>query len=209
MGLDYSHRIYVKKENLTKTLKYVYDHCKKDSTDFKFEEEQCYKINGDKLERINLDSIINQDSFHYSMFYSCLIFEKDDKIIEYYLEDLVQRFDPEYSLKDYQVDNNSYWVGTIEIDIDNYSSKIENIIEISFRAVTSQMSHLLVESKSINIFFENLCREIQAEYACIWMEDEGYKLTWFEGEKCNYVVYNWDTVQEYGFIPIMKQMLQK
>ena len=106
----------------------------------------------------------------------------------------------------YQIDAEHYWIGNIEIHVNDYSDKERGIVEIEFWAVTSDMSMLFAESKSVARFFKSFCKQIEADFGCLYMEDAGYRLIWFEGEEMDFTVpVSWHNFQEYGFRTVVKK----
>lgn len=212
MGLDYDYKIYIRKENLKKTIKFVYEHSDKDRVSFEIKEEQLYEIDrfaDGRITKTLLDNFgINQ------RIDTCILVEEDKSIIEYYLWDLTQYYHPNSNdssdyINYYKNTNNKWWIGNIEIRIKDYSDKIENCIELEFCAVTSDMSRLFANSKSIDKYFKELCKAVEATYACIYMEDNGYRLIWGNGQEYNLTVpINWNSFQEYGFIRVIKDILK-
>ena len=82
-------------------------------------------------------------------------------------------------------------------------------------AVTSSMSRLFEESKSIEMFFQSFCKDVEAEYSCLDKEHKGYRLIWFEGEKYSLNLPHSESgssnepFRKYGFIPVLKMISKK
>ncbi len=212
MGLDYDYKIYIKKDKLKQTLKFVYEHSDKERVSFEIVKDQLYKIdwyvNG-KVTKTLLDNFgINQKID------TCILVEEDINIIEYYLWDLTQNYQENSSDKSDFIDyyknvDNKWWIGNVEIHIKDYSEKMDDFIELEFSAVTSDMSRLFAKSKSIDNYFKELSRAVNADYACIYMEDSGYRLIWANGKEYNLTVpINWSSFQEIGFIKVIKDILK-
>lgn len=126
MGLDYDYRIYIKRENLKSTLKYVFNKCEKNRSGSDFQQDKLMKVNRfpNRIERTEIKNYgLNQGL-------DCnLIFENDEKIWEYHLNDLCESYQPNTDdegdfIGFYQVDENNFWVGNIEIRINDYHEKI-------------------------------------------------------------------------------------
>ena len=158
MGLDYGYRIYVKRKKLKSTMKYVFSKCDKSRSGIEFLNDKFIKLNRfhDRVER----SEIKNDGLNQDLD-CCLIFENDDKIWEYYLNYLCEIFHGESTddgdyVGTYQVDENHFWIGNIEIRINDYSEIIPGLVEITFFAVTTDMSILFRDSISIDKFFKQM-----------------------------------------------------
>ncbi len=212
MGLDYDYKLYIKKENLKKTLKFIYEHSDKERVSFEIKDEHLYKIenfgNGRITKKLLDDFGLNQ------RIDTCIVVDEEDRIIEYYLWNLTQNYQPNSNDKSdfidyYKSADKKFWIGNIEIHINDYSEKIENFVEVEFCAVTSDMSLLFANSKSIEKYFKELCKAVEVEYACIYMEDNGYRLIWAKGKDYNLTVpINWSSFQELGFIKVIKDILK-
>lgn len=211
MGLDYDYKVYLKKEKLLDALEYLLVNCDKERTGFEIDNGKLIRVNRfhNRTEKTEL-----VDHGISKQIDSCLIFKTDVKIIEYYLKELTQNYQHETDDVDdylnlYQYDKDHYWVGNIEIHINDYSEKETGFIELEFWAVTSDMSILFSESESINKFFKTFCKKIDADFGCLYMEDSGYKLIWFEGEEMNLTVpVNWHSFQEHGFRSVVKKIFK-
>ena len=212
MGLDYDYRIYVKKENLKRTLQYVYEHSDKEKTGFEIIDDQLYTINhhiDKELSRTLLDNLGIGQKID-----TCILVNGDDRIIEYHLYDLTQFYSPNSDdesdfIDYYKNSDNKWWIGNVEVYIKDHSSIIENCIELQFWAVTSTMSRLFAESKSIDEYFKELCKDTQADYGCIYMEDSGYRLIWAKGKEYNLTVpILWNSFDEYSFIKVVSDILK-
>ena len=212
MGLDYSYKLYIKKDRLKQTLKFVYEHSDKSRVSFEIVNDQLYKIdnwpNG-KVTKTLLDNFgINQ------RIDTCILVEEDNSIIEHYLLGLTQNYQENSNNKSdfieyYKNANNKWWIGNVEIYIKDYSEKIDDFIELEFWAVTSDMSLLFAKSKSIDLYFKELCRAVNVDYACIYMEDSGYRLIWAKDQEYDLTVpINWNSFQEIGFIKVIKDILK-
>ncbi|MCC9064829.1 hypothetical protein [Flavobacterium piscisymbiosum] len=212
MGLDYDYRIYIKKENLKRALKLIYERSDKKRVSFEIINEELYRIhnyaNGQTSKTLLENFGINQKID------TCILVDEDNKIIEYHLYDLTQSYQPnsvdESDFIDYyKTTDNKWWIGNVEIYINDYSSKMENCIELQFWAVTSSMSRLFANSTSIDKYFKELCSATEADYGCIYMEDSGYKLIWAKGKEYNLTVpILWSHFEEYGFIKVISDILK-
>ncbi|KFF04058.1 hypothetical protein [Flavobacterium reichenbachii] len=212
MGLDYDYRIYIKKENLKRALKFVYDHSDIDRVSFEITNDQLYKIdnyaNG-KTTKTYLDNFGIDQKVD-----TCILVDEDDSVIEYYLYDLTQNYQPNSIYESdfidfYKSTDNKWWIGNIEIHINDYSSKIDNCIELQFWAATSDMSRLFAKSKSVDRYFKELCRGVEADYGCIYMENGGYRLIWAKDKEYNLTVpILWNSFEEYGFINVISDILK-
>jgi len=211
MGLDYDYKVYLKKEKLLDALEYLQSNCDKERTGFEINDGKLIKINKfhDRTEKYELENHGISQQIN-----SCIIFKTDTKIVEYYLKELTQNYqhdtdDEDDYLRLYQYDKDNYWVGNIEIHINDYSEKKEGLVELEFWAVTSDMSKLFSESDSINVFFKTFCKKVDADFGCLYMEDSGYRLIWFEGEEMSLTVpINWQSFQEYGFRNVIKKVFK-
>jgi hypothetical protein len=212
MGLDYDYKIYVKRENLKRALKFVYEHSDKARVSFEINGDKLYKI--DKYANGQISKTLLNNFGINQKVDTCILVEEDNSIVEYYLWDLTQNYQPNSNDKsdfiDYYKDtDNKWWIGNVEIHINDYSDKIENCIELEFWAVTSDMSRLFAKSESIDKYFKALCKSVEADYACIYMEDNGYRLIWAKGREYNLSVpINWNSFQEFGFIKVMSGILK-
>ena len=212
MGLDYDYKIYVKKENLKKTLNFVYLHSHKDKVSFEIIDGQLYRI--DKSADGRVTKTLLEDFGINQKIDTCILVDEDKSIIEYYLWDLTQYYHPNSNdnsdyIDYYKNTDNKWWIGNVEIHINDYSDKIEDYIELEFWAITSDMSQLFANSKSIDKYFKELCKAVDATYACIYMEDNGYRLIWANGQEYNLTVpINWSSFQEHGFVRVMKDILK-
>jgi hypothetical protein len=212
MGLDYDYKLYIKKENLKRTLQFVHRNSDKDRVSFEINDEQLYKI--DKFADGRITKTVLDNFGLNKRIDTCILVDEDDRIIEYYLRDLTQNYQPNSNDKSdfidyYKCVDNRFWIGNVEIHINDYSDKIENFVELEFWAVTSDMSRLFANSKSIEKWFKELCKAVEVEYACIYMEDNGYRLIWAKGKEYNLTVpINWNCFQEYGFIRVIKEILK-
>lgn len=212
MGLNYDYRIYIKKEKLKEALKLIYKHSQKERVAFEIVNDQLYKI--DKYANGQTSATLLDNFGINQRIDTCIVVEEDNSIIEYYLYDLTQYYQPN-SLDEsdfidyYKCMDNKWWIGNIEIHIKDYSSKMENYIELQFWAVTSDMSRLFTKSPSIDKYFKELCRSIEADYGCIYMEDNGYRLIWAKRKEYNLTVpILWNSFEEYGFIKVISDILK-
>lgn len=213
MGLDYEYKIYLGKNKLKNVMKYIFEHCERQRSNLFFQEDTVFKVreeNG-QIEKHRIGNYGIDSNFD-----CCLIFPNDNKIWEYYLIDIAEGYElntehEQDSIGIYQVDSNNFWIGNIEVHIQDYSDKIPELIEIRFLAVTTRMSELFRDSISIDQFFKKLCKNVRADYGCLNKENEGYRLIWFEGEEkdLNIKLNHWDTFDKHGFIPIIKSILSK
>lgn len=211
MGLDYDYKIYLKREKLLNALEYLQANCDEKRTGFEVEKGQLIKVNRyhDRVEKSVLENHGLSQTFD-----CCIIFKSDNRIVEYYLKELAQNYqhntdDDDDYIALYQYDKDRYWVGNIEIHINDYSEKETGLIELEFWAVTSDMSRLFAESESIDKFFKTFCSQVEADFGCLYMEDSGYKLIWFEGEEMNLTVpVNWYSFQEHGFRNVIKKIFK-
>ncbi|MFH6993584.1 hypothetical protein [Flavobacterium sp. FlaQc-48] len=212
MGLDYDYRIYIKKENLKRALQFVHEHSDRKRVSFEITNDQLYKIdeyaNGQILKTLLHDFGINQ------RIYTSIAVEQDDSVMEYHLYDLTQNYQPD-SLDEsdfieyYKSQDNKWWIGQIEIHINDYSSKITDGVELQFWALTSHMSRLFAESKSIDKYFKELCKATEADYGCIYMEDSGYRLIWAKDKEYNLTVpVLWSSFEEHGFIKVISDIMK-
>lgn len=212
MGLDYDYRIYIKKEKLKKALKFVYEHSQKERVSFEIVNDQLYKI--DKYANGQTSATLLDNFGINQRIDTCIVVDEDNSIIEYYLYDLTQYYQPDSAdesdfIDYYKCMNNKWWIGNIEIHIKDYSSKMENYIELQFWAVTSDMSRLFAKSPSIDKYFKELCQSIEADYGCIYMEDNGYRIIWAKGKEYNLTVpILWNSFEEYGFIKVISDILK-
>jgi hypothetical protein len=130
------------------------------------------------------------------------------------LYDLTQNYQPGSNneadfLNYYQIADGRFWVGNIELDINDYSDKIPDTVELVFWAVTSDMSLLFAKSGSIDKFFKQFCRKINAHYGCIYMEDAGYRLIWAKAQEYSLTIpINWPSFQDIGFIPVVRDIMK-
>lgn len=112
-------------------------------------------------------------------------------------------------LEYYRNEDGRFWVGNIELRIYDYSDKIPNTLELQFCALTNDMSKLFANSGSIDKFFKQLCNKINADYGCIYMEDAGYRLIWAKGQEYNITIpINWQSFQDIGFIPVIRDIMK-
>jgi hypothetical protein len=211
MGLDYDYKIYLKKEKILDALEYLLANCDEKRTGFEIDNGKLIKVNRfhNRIEKSELENHGLSQTID-----SCIIFKTDNKIVEYYLKELTQNYQHDTDDEDdyltlYQNDKDSYWIGNIEIHINDYSEKEPGLVELEFWAVTSDMSFLFSESESIDEFFKNFCSKVEADFGCLYMEDSGYRLIWFEGEKMNLTVpVNWNSFQEHGFRTVVKKIFK-
>ncbi|SFD09564.1 hypothetical protein [Flavobacterium phragmitis] len=212
MGLDYDYRIYIKKENLKRALKIIYERSDKERVSFEIINDQLYKVNkyaDGEISKTLLENFgINQNVD------TCILVEEDNAIIEYYLYDLTQNYQPN-SLDEsdfidfYKSGDNKWWIGNVEIYINDYSSKMENCIELQFWAVTSSMSQLFAKSISVDKYFKELCSATEADYGCIYMENSGYRLIWAKGKEYSLTVpILWNNFEEHGFVKVISDILK-
>lgn len=212
MALDYAYKIYVQKNRLKKTLQTIYDRSDKERTGFEIKEGQLYKLQKNLANQVTGTTFVPDQGIDQRIDCSLTI-ESDNKIVEYFLFDLTRHFRPDTAdqtsrLDFYKTGENSFSIGNIEIEINNYHSRIPNTIEIIFWAATSDMSLLFENSPSIDRFFKELCQEISADFGCIFMEDNGYRLIWAQGREWGLTVpMNWKSFQEFGFIPVLKEVM--
>jgi hypothetical protein len=212
MGLDYDYRIYIKKERLNRALQFIYEHSEKERASFEIINNQLHKIdryaNGEISKTLLENLGINQRVD------TCILVEEDHTIIEYYLYDLAQNYTPDSAdesdfIDYYKGAEGKWWIGNVEIYINDYSSRIEDCIEIQFWAVTSDMSRLFAKSKSIDKYFKEFCRATEADYGCIYMEHSGYRLIWAKGKEYNLTVpILWNSFEEYGFVKVIGDVLK-
>ena len=212
MGLDYDYRIYIKKEQLKETLKFLHKHADKERVSFEIINDQLYKINeyanGQTSKTLLENFGINQKID------TCILVDEDNSIIEYHLYYLTQHYQPDSTDKSdfidyYKNTDNKWWIGNIEININDYSSKIANCIELQFWAVTSDMSRLFAKSTSIDKYFKELCRATEADYGCFYMEHNGYRLIWAKGKEYNLTVpILWSSFEEHGFVNVISDILK-
>lgn len=214
MGLNFNYRIYLKREKLKDTFKYVLDKSRKENSPIEFKNDNFYKIEYPHLPLNQQKKIIIEDLFEKRFLGGfSLFFERDNKILEYKLRQVCNGYDSEYD-NNFQVSlkDKIFSIGNIDISIEDYSSKISGFVEIQFTAVTSSMSILFEESKSIESFFKSLCKEMEAEYGCLDKEHNGYRLIWFEGEEYNLNLPHSESnsvnepFRKYGFIPLLKKV---
>lgn len=211
MGLDYDYKVYLKRERLLEALEYLQDNCD--------EKRSGFEINNGKLIRVSRfhNRIEKNELENHGISQkidSCMIFKTDIKIVEYYLKELTQNYQHDTNDEDdylnlYQYDKDNYRVGNIEVHINDYSEKEMGLVELEFWAVTSDMSILFSESESIDKFFKDFCKKVQADFGCLYMEDSGYRLIWFEGEEMSLTVpINWNSFQEHSFRTVIKKIFK-
>lgn len=210
MGLNYEYRVYLEKERLPAALEYVFSRWDQQRTGFFFENERLFKMNRSQrgAERIALKNFGLQQTLDCS-----LIFKNDDKIWSYYLNDLCESYHPNNDddgdfIGLYQINKDHFWVGNIELSIQECPAISEDTVELKFSAVTSDMSILFDQSESIECFFQTRCVALEAIYGCLFKEAEGYRLIWYESEACSYDLANWHAFDEYGFIPVIRRIMQ-
>lgn len=211
MGLDYSYKLYIAKENLIPTMHELFLHVDQVRSGFEIISDDLIKIERfhNRTEKIKLSDFgLNQKVD------TCILFEPDEKIVEYYLYDLTQNYQPTSDneadfLNYYQIADGRFWVGNIELHINDYSDKISDTIELIFWAVTSDMSLLFAKSGSVNKFFRQFCKKINAHYGCIYMEDAGYRLIWAKDQEYDLTIpINWQSFQDNGFIPVIRDIMK-
>lgn len=211
MGLDYSYKLYIAKQNLISTMQELRLHVDQARSGFEIIDDDLIKIERfrNRTEKIKLSDFgLNQKVD------SCILFEPDEKIVEYYLYDLTRNYQPDSNneadfLNYYQIADGRFWVGNIELDINDYSDKIPDTIELVFWAVTSDMSLLFAKSGSVDRFFKQFCKKVNAHYGCIYMEDAGYRLIWAKAQEYNLTIpINWPSFQDNGFIPVVRDIMK-
>ncbi len=194
MGLSYSYWIYLKKQNLKKALEFVYNHSDEQSVGFKIENERLYKIERDSYFRptkVLLDHFGLQRTLE-----TCILVEEDEVI----MEDLLHRVEhtvPKYAdqneaLNQFKGKDNKWCPGVIMISIEKDPRNLEDCIVLHFWTLTSSMSRLFANSKSIDKYFKALCRTAEAESGLIGMEGEGQRIIWNKGQEYDlHLPLNW------------------
>jgi hypothetical protein len=185
MGLDYSYWIYLKKQNLKKTLEYLYAHSDEKSVGFKIENNQLYKIEKDRyfgLMKVSFDHFGLRQTLE-----TCILVEADEVIMDYFMH-IVEYTSPKYSdenetLNHFKGKDNKWSLGSIMISIKEASKHYEDCVCLHFWTLTSPMSRLFADSKSIDQFFKALCRFTEAEYGFLNMEDEGLRFIWYNAQE--------------------------
>lgn len=210
MELNFFYNIYIQKDKLEKTLRYLHKHCDAQLTDFEFQGNNMFHV-----ERSSVGDVKTKIELYKPEKLNCTVIVENDEIItSYYLNYLSERYEPNSENEENYFD---YWltdkkhirVGNIEIYISDYSDKIENTFELSFVAVTSNMSVLFAESESINKFFKNLCLEIKADHAYLYKEEYGIQILFLDKKEVNYTIpIYWDSLQIYGVIPVIRDILR-
>lgn len=210
MGLDYAYKIYVNRDKLISTLEIVFNKSIGNTYYIDALDGKLYDISiVDKSKKTEITNYgIGSDLYWRP------IVKKDNKIIEYFLQELcnfyeLNTFINEGYYGENKIDDENVWLNGIEIRINDYGDKIPDMLEISFWAITTNLSILVRESSSINDLFVSICKESDAEYGFLYMESEGNRLIWYEGQICNYTIFNWpgDNFGRFGFIPVIKRIM--
>lgn len=186
MGLNFSFNIYVKKDKLRDSLKFISENCSKignhinDQNDkFNSVKEYFSKIS----ERSQLD-----DDLKKKISFSCsLRFFPDNKILDYIHRQSENEIVPqdERTWKPPFYINGKFEIGSFDIVLTDFENLGRDTFQISIIAVSSKMSRLIQSSNSIIQFFKSFCRELDAKYGYLDKEHEGYQLIWFEGKEYN------------------------
>lgn len=159
MGLNSTYIITVKKEQLDSVDEYLKRNC--------------------KLNEKQIDSPINSKSNCMS-----LILNVDSSIKKYIRNYYYSgRFSGDYqdeNLED-RIVNNQTSIGCVDLSIETFNDKVN----VKFVCVTSAMSHLFAESKSIRKWFVELCKFAKAETGIFDCENEYFELIWFKNNESN------------------------
>lgn len=210
MELNFAYRIYIHEAQLEKALRYLHEHSDSEYTDFEFQGDAMFHVNKSSVGKVKTKIEIYQPES-----LSCsLIVEKDDSIVNYYINNLAQIFNPEINsekryLRYWQIDKNHFRLTDIELYLYDYSDFLANTLELSFFAINPHLSLLFSESKSIKSFFIKFCEEVKAEHAFLQQEEYGVQMLYLDGKECNYTIPVFaESFEKYGVIPVIKDILK-
>ncbi len=212
MGLNFSYNIYVKKNKLRDTLKFISENCSMNENHIEYKNDKFYFVRkfyshsfqGEvQSQREDLEDVLNRK---FSL--SCsLRFFPDDKILNYIHSKSEQKIIPNNkdTWKPPFYINKKFEIGSFDLGI---KDKTPNEIQFSFTAVSSDMSRLIRESTSINQFFKSFCAKINAEFGYLYKEHEGARLIWFEGKECDIDFSNEISFSQDEFIDVAKKIIK-
>ncbi|MDU1905943.1 MAG: hypothetical protein E6772_14300 [Dysgonomonas sp.] len=210
MELNFAYRIYIDETHLEKALRYLHAHCDSEYTDFEFQGDVMFHI-----DKASVGTVKTKIEIYQPESLSCsLVVEKDDSIVNYYINNLAQIYNPEIdsekrSLRYWQTDKNHFRLTDIELYILDYSEFLENTLELSFFALNPNLSLLFSESKSIKKFFTRFCEIVEAKHAFLQQEEYGIQMLYLDGEKCDYSIPVFaESFDKYGVIPVIKDILK-
>lgn len=193
MGLDYSIRTYVKKDNISKCLKWFYKNTHQfDKKPFSvLINNELFEINGDGV-KLNdyqsnyIDKNEEIQEFEKIYFNTSLIFDIEPKIIA-----SIPGWELDYDInliKDFKEDFESLYLGNGKIRIGGFDStitKLKNseIYEIELTAVTSDISIMLETSISVKKWILEFSRISDSILTYLDLEHNGHKIMYYKGKE--------------------------
>lgn len=210
MDISYAYKVYIHKDSLKESLKYLLSKCDKDSTDFDFKDDTFFAVDYSTLGKVKVKTNLAEvDKLECT-----ILVEKDDQVISYYLTALSEVFDPTSEeegnyLNFYKEGKNKFCIGAIDLYINDYSDKIPDTIELAFYATSSAMSLLFASSQSVENYFKKIGHELKAHSIYLFMMDGGIKLMRHDNKECNYTIpVYWPAYDDFGVIPVISKILK-
>ncbi|MEO4005496.1 hypothetical protein [Flavobacterium sp. CAU 1735] len=201
MGLYYSVRIYIKKENLSKSLQWLFENTSKDNDQLTvLVDDDPIPCNGshfrlkgygqtNKIE-IN-ESIAINDNFQSLYYSTSLLLDLEPKLMDYYLGPIYN----ENYLEHFQEQFNELYDGKGKIRVGYFKASIlklsnSQIFEFNFQGVTSGMSCMLEESMSVRKWIYEFSDASESVLSYIDMESSGIKIIYYKGHKTEIILKN-------------------
>ena len=193
MGLDYSIRTYVRKENISDSLNWLFANTWNDENaalNLKINEE-VLKINGysfkiDSYQNNYLEKNRVIENFQKIYFSTSLVFEIDPKIIASLpgwelkynmdlLEDFKERFEEAY------LGNGKIRIGGFDSSLSKLTQ--QDVYEIDFTAVTSDSSRLIESSISVKKWILEFSKASDSILTYLDLEHNGHRLLFYNGNE--------------------------
>jgi hypothetical protein len=203
MGLDYSIKTYIKKEKLSAGLKWLLENTStngEEPVQVRFNNETSL-LNGfyfkiDHHPHITRNSII--EDFTVLSFNTSLIFDIDPKVIASIADNAVLYSQPFSWLEDFKEDFKHFYLGNGKICIGGFDTtitKMENddVYEMVFMAVTSDMSRMIAKSIAVKKWIVDLSEASDAILTYVDMEHEGRRIYYYKGRLNLTLHTNYDT----------------
>lgn len=191
MGLDYSIVTFIKQEKLADSLNWLNQNSKgEDKVTLKLENGDSADILGrffrQKSKKLTEDKIIydlNELDFSNS-----LIFDVDPEIFTTfynpYCDDPIQDFKEHF--EDWYLGNGKISIGSFDANIVKH--KDYNVYELTFIAVTTDMSVMLTESLAVRNWIHEFSRVSESILTFIHLESSGDKIVYYKGEKVEILI---------------------
>ena len=202
MGLDYAIKTYIKKEKLSAGLKWLSEHTQKGeetlqincNNEISLLTGQYFKI--EKHPPATANAII--EDFTVLSFYTSLIFDIDPKVIASVADDAVLYSEPFSWLESFKEDFQQCYLGNGKISIGGFDTtikKMENndVYEMNFMAVTSDMSRMIAKSIAVKKWIVDLSEAADAIFSYVDMEEAGRNVYYYKGRLNLTLNTNYDT----------------